>query len=745
MLPETFRRWLLTGLPVILLFTLLLISLYMMNAATQNSQQFSELYSLLLIINVLEVLVLGGLIIYNLSRLVRQYRNKATGSRLATRLVVIFVLMSTVPTSVLYYFSLDFIRRGVDTWFDTRIDQALEDALNLSRTALDWRMRDMLRQTHDMADELAERPKDEWVLSLNQLRHRGNALEVGIFYLDGQPQAFVSEDAGRLMPQAIDSHILSQLKNGLEYVGLDPSVAEPFGMSARLVVRMPAMGIEHKPTVLQAIYAVPERLETLGQSVQHSYAQYEQMQFMRGPMKTSFTFTLSMVLLLSLFTAIWAAFYFAQRLVAPIRVLAIGTRAVSSGDYHRRLPQSVAGNDELGFLVKSFNTMTERIASAQRQADRSRLVVESQKQYLEAVLSHLSSGVITFDQDHVLRTANAAAGQILGLDLDEHLGRGLDSLEEQGEILQKLSTILRPHLFGQAPGWQEQVELFGQEGRKVLMCRGVALGGGKELEGGHVIVFDDITALLQAQRDAAWGEVARRLAHEIKNPLTPIQLAAERMRHRYLGKLDEEEGALLDRSTHTIVQQVEAMKKMVQAFSDYARSPKLDIRPIKFNALIGEVLELYRADRNALIIADLDTAIGEVDLDSGRMRQLLHNLLRNAITACEGQPETKIQIVSQLNDDGQKQTVELSVCDSGIGIADNVLEQLFEPYFSTKPKGGGLGLAIVKKIVEEHNGVIWVERPEGGGACFKLRLPLRAENRDNVSTDSDKYSGLLKP
>lgn len=745
MLPEGFRRKLMTVVPVVLLFSLLLISLYMMNAATQNSQQFSELYALLLIVNILEVLVLGGLIVYNLLRLVRQYRNKATGSRLATRLVVIFVLMSTVPTSVLYYFSLDFIRRGVDTWFDTRIDQALDDALNLSRTALDWRMRDMLRQTHNMADELADRPQQDWVLSLDQLRHHSNALEVGVFYLDGQPQAFVSEDAGRLMPQGIDSSILSQLKNGIEYVGLDPSVEEPFGFSARLVVLMPAMGIEHTPTVLQAIYAVPERIETLGESVQHSYAQYEQMQFMRGPMKTSFTFTLSMVLLLSLFTAIWAAFYFAQRLVAPIRVLAIGTRAVASGDYHRRLPQSVAGNDELGFLVKSFNTMTERIASAQRQADRSRLVVENQKQYLEAVLSHLSSGVITFDQDQVLRTANASADQILGLELSTSLGQNLVALEEQNEILHKLVQALRPHLQEAEPGWQEQVELFGQEGRKVLMCRGVALAGGQNLDGGHVIVFDDITALLQAQRDAAWGEVARRLAHEIKNPLTPIQLAAERMRHRYLGKLDEEEGALLDRSTHTIVQQVEAMKKMVQAFSDYARSPKLDIRATKLNNLITEILDLYRADQRAHIIADLDTSIQEVDIDCGRMRQLLHNLIRNALAACEDQDAAKVQIVSQLNDDGERQTVEISVCDNGIGIADDVLEQLFEPYFTTKPKGGGLGLAIVKKIIEEHNGVIWVERPESGGACFKLRLPLRAENSDNKHDKNDKNRGLLKP
>lgn len=715
------RRFFSSQVPVILLVVLLLGSLYLMSSATQNSEQFSRLYIPLLVINVVELLILAGLIAVNLGRLVRQYRNHATGSRLTARLVVLFVVLAVGPVSVLYYFSLGFVRHGIDSWFDVRVDQALNDALNLSRTALDWRMRDMMRQAEYVADSISDVPPDELILSLNEMRRQIGALEVALFSVKGEVIAFSSDDAGKLAPETVDKIILSQLEGGLAYVGIDP-IRD--GLYARLVVNVPASQATLEARALQALYPVPEGINQLVDSVQAAYAQHERLVFLSGPLKFSFTLTLSIILLLSIFTAVWAAFFLARRLVAPIRILAIGTRAVAQGDYHRRLPLAATPGDELGFLVKSFNTMMGRIARAQEEARISQQRLEDQKLYLETVLGHLSSGVMTLNQDGVLRTVNTTAELILGSDIAACVGMGLVDIAARYPHMEEFIAMLASHMEQQSGSWQEQVTVFGAEGRQLLMCRGVPL---PDPDAGHVVVFDDVTTLVQAQRDAAWGEVARRLAHEIKNPLTPIQLSAERLRHKYLAMMPEDERRVLDRSTHTIIQQVETMKEMVKAFSDYARSPRLQLSALDFNELVNEVLELYRDDKQPLRIdTDFDARIGQVDVDSGRLRQLLHNLIKNAIEAQAGQDDAWIRVQTRLLDNSGGRSLELEVADNGAGIPDAMMADLFEPYISSKTKGSGLGLAIVKKIVEEHNGVIWAENSAAGGARFTIRLPLKS-------------------
>jgi nitrogen fixation/metabolism regulation signal transduction histidine kinase len=406
--------------------------------------------------------------------------------------------------------------------------------------------------------------------------------------------------------------------------------------------------------------------------------------------------------------------------VAPITEIAKGTRAVAAGDYDKQLPLPRA-RDELAFLVASFNAMTRRIAQARDDAARSKQQVEAQRSYLETVLGRLSSGVMAFDSEHHLRTANPAAHQILGVDLTPYLSRSLLDLGEISARMHQFIEAVSLPLSQVGREWREQVTLYGSDGRQVLLCRSTPFAQPDAEHQGHVLVFDDITALIKAQRDAAWGEVARRLAHEIKNPLTPIQLSAERLRHKYLKTMPEADARVLDRATHTIVQQVEAMKEMVNAFSDYARPPNMQAEPLDLDQLIAEVLELYRGAAGGLEMALAGKGL-RVEGDPLRLRQVVHNLVKNAQEATAGGPEPRVRVETGVHHEGELLFLELRVVDNGPGFDDQVMPRLFEPYVTTKAKGTGLGLAIVKKIVEEHGGSILAQNC-GSGACVIIRLP----------------------
>ena len=377
--------------------------------------------------------------------------------------------------------------------------------------------------------------------------------------------------------------------------------------------------------------------------------------------------------------------------------------------------------------------MTRRIAQARDEAAQSQQAVEQQRAYLETLLGRLSSGVIAFDEHLALRTSNDAALLILGITLDEKVPLPLDDLETDYPRLAHWCDILRRRIHN-GRDWREEVTLFGADGRQVLMCRGSPLpaatasaetpasaetsAAGAE----HVVVFDDITTLIHAQRDAAWGEVARRLAHEIKNPLTPIQLSAERLRHKLLRKLPEPDAKVVDRATHTIVQQVEAMKAMVNDFASYARTPQMQQEPFGLDGLVNEVLELYRA-APVKIIKDLAAGDAIIRGDSKRLRQVIHNLIKNASEALEEIEDPRILVRTRVLDDDDTHFVELLVEDNGTGIDPELIGRLFDPYVTSKVKGTGLGLAIVKKIIEEHGGIIRADNAESG-ARFTARLPV---------------------
>jgi nitrogen fixation/metabolism regulation signal transduction histidine kinase len=724
-------------LPMLGLFTLLLVSLSLMSDATHNSERFGELYSMLLIVNAAGLVILGVLVIVNIFQLIRQQRRKVAGARMTSRLVIMFVVLSVVPVSVVYYFSLQFLQRGIDSWFDVRIEQGLDDALELSRAALDVRLRDVLQLTMRMADEISNAEPATLTLTLYDLRVRSGAAELTLLGNDGRIVASSSAELSKIIPDQPPSEVLLLLRNRQHYIGLDP-VGES-GLFARALVPVLSARADGEVYTLQALYEVSDRFSSLADSVQEAFTHYRELAYLRTPLKFSYSLTLSIVLVLSLLAAIWAAFHSARRLVAPVRDLAEATHAVAEGDYSKRL--SVASEDELGFLVRSFNDMTRRLAKSRDEASRSQRQIEGQRAYLEAVLANLSSGVISLGRDSVVRAVNRAATQCLGVEVKDYLGRDLADIAQENTALAPFVDAINQHRTSASQAWQEEITLFGDRGRQVLMCRGAALRTTGRRGGGMVVVFDDVTAIIQAQRDAAWGEVARRLAHEIKNPLTPIQLSAERLRRRYLQAMPPDDAEILDRATHTIVNQVEAMKKMVNAFSDYARAPQLSLEPLDLHQIVQEVLDLYRgSDLKVRLVEQLGAEDSRIDGDAGRMRQLLHNLLKNALEAIRDTEGAEIRVTTRNESRAGLHQIVLSVTDNGPGFSPGIMDNLFEPYVSTKPKGSGLGLAIVKKIVEEHAGTISAENPESGGAQVVIRLMLSGD----ASADSQEEVPAVK-
>jgi nitrogen fixation/metabolism regulation signal transduction histidine kinase len=631
-----------------------------------------------------------------------------------------------LPLLVVFYFSMQFINRGIDTWFNVEVGEGLENALALSRAALEMQMRQHLYATQQISQRLGDVSERQLIFELSMLRRESGASEITIYGANNKILATSSDNSAGSLPRPLAEEVLLQMQQNRPYVALDPEDFE-----IRTAVLFTFRGRSEPLGVLQAHFPVTARLARMANSVETSYAEYQELVFLRAPLKSTFSLTLTVVLMLSLLAAIYGAFIFSRRLVAPIQDLVAGTRAVAEGDFDTRLPTPT--RDEIGFLISSFNDMTQRLAAARREASLSQALVEAERANLEVILARLSTGVLALENDLRIRTANEASGAILGVDLENRSGDLLTDIAKHSPLLEQFVDVARVHLASGETEWREQIVLRGEVGRRVLTCACTMLPGDESHSPGYVIVFDDITALLQAQRDAAWGEVARRLAHEIKNPLTPIQLSAERMRRKYLDTMNEEESRILDRATHTIVQQVEAMKEMVNAFSDYARAPDIELGRFDMDKLVREVVDLYRAQESGIdITLTSDPTMPPIEADIGRVRQILHNLIRNAAEALDNTDDGRIEVRVSLAEIDGIEVVQIRVEDNGPGFQEGAVSQVFDPYVTTKTKGTGLGLAIVKKLVEEHMGSIRAYNNAEGGAVISIRLPLNEAAREAI-------------
>ncbi|MCW8889795.1 MAG: ATP-binding protein [Sedimenticola sp.] len=728
MAPATLKRLTSGALPVIALLLVVLVSLHLMSGALQNTEELSRLFIPLLVTSILGLFAMVIVVGVNIVQLVGRYRRQAAGSRLALRLVVVFVAISLAPVAVVYYYSQQFLLQGIDSWFDVHIDQSMGDALSLGQASLDLHKLERVKITQLLLDELSGSSVAGLSLSLEELREQFGATELVLLDAGGKVITSVNADPSILITSKPDGAILQQIRSGEDFVGLEPSPNAEGQLEVRVVV---ADRIHNR--LLLARYPVSRSIADLTSKVEGSYSRYKELAFLRKSLKNTFTLSLAMVLLFSLLAAIWAAFFTARRLVKPVAGIAEGTREVAEGNYGMQLPVPKS-RDELGFLVESFNSMSRRIARSRDETARTQRQVEAQRTYLETVLGRLSSGVISLDATGCLQTANQAAGEILKVDVAMLLGRGADDLAKISPRLKQFIEAVREAVEREHRDWRGQITLIGGEGRQVLLCRGTPLAQPDDESMGYGLVFDDITNLLKAQRDAAWGEVARRLAHEIKNPLTPIQLSAERLRHKYLKKMEGKDADVMDRATHTIVSQVEAMKEMVNAFSDYARPSQIDAQPLQLDELVKEVLDLYRsAGLVGGLEVRLDAGDTRVEADPVRLRQVVHNLIKNAQEAVSGKDDPTITVTTRIKEESDCHFVELNVTDNGPGFDAEILSHLFEPYVTTKAKGTGLGLAVVKKIAEEHGGNIWAENRAQGGAHLILRLPIISS--DNSTGD----------
>jgi nitrogen fixation/metabolism regulation signal transduction histidine kinase len=717
-----------------------LVLAFMLALATNNRVAYERHYVWLFWVNVvvagLLVLVIG---VAAVRLLVRVARGKF-GSRLLLKLAAIFALVGVVPGVLIYTVSYQFVSRSIESWFDVQVEGALDAGLNLGRGTLDAQVNDLAEKTRRAAERLGEARLDPTLLAMERLREQLSVQEVAIVGTNGQIVVSAGSSAGMLAPerpsvtllrQARQTRVVSQLE-GLDddgssavtgraatVAGTGPSTpAPPARIRALAFIPSANVDLTQQDRYLYVSQILPQMLAANALAVQAAYREYQQRALAREGLRKMYIGTLTLTLILAVFGALLLAVTLARQLAEPLLVLAEGMRQVARGDLSTK--QVLASRDELGGLTRSFAEMTEQLSEARALVDRSVAQVEGARTNLQTILDNLTAGVIVFDREGRIDTVNPGATRILRLPLLSFRGRRLDEVPGLPEFARAVEQRFELHAsspeVGERDQWQDAFELQAGRGQplpsatqpvdarvrdgQTLLVRGAAMP-----QGARLLVFDDITEVVSAQRSEAWSEVARRLAHEIKNPLTPIQLSAERLQHKLESKLEGSDQAMLVRSVGTIVNQVQAMKRLVNEFRDYARLPALRLASVDLNALVAEVLALYAsAQESGLLHFEPATDLPAIEGDSTQLRQVIHNLVQNAMDAVAERPDARVRVCTEhaRTEQGETRAVRLRVVDNGPGFSDKVLKRAFEPYVTTKSKGTGLGLAVVKKIADEH-------------------------------------------
>ncbi len=689
------------------------VLLFLLATASANTSLFAEHYPVLLALNAALAALLAGLVGWQLVALARKYRSRVFGSRLTLRFLVLFALMALAPGLLVYTVSVQFLTKSIESWFDVKVDAALEGGIRLGQGAIDQMLAELNGKARAMALELADRAPSQQVSLLNRLREQASVQDAVLVSGSGTLIASATEDMSKFLPDMPGAQALRQARSNRSYLAVDAPPGKP--LAVRVVVPVNTLALGDESRYLQLRQTVPETFSRSAGAVEDAYRDYRELAVSRQGLKRIYIVTLTLALLMALFVAVALAVILSNRLSSPLANLAQATQAVARGDFSRQAP--VTSRDELGVLTESFNSMTRQLDEARRVVESNRVALETAKTHLESILANLSAGVLVFDRELRISISNQGAQAILGTELGTLAGKPLETW--RGVPASFAKSVRDAFLEHGTERWQLELGLKGTG--KTLLARGAALP--EATGGGYVLVFDDITQLIQAQRATAWAEVARRLAHEIKNPLTPIQLSAERLELKLSGRLPPNDAETLKRATQNIVNQVSAMKAMVDDFGDYARLPAPQLAGLDLNSLVSEVLALYEHS-SVPIRKRLASDLPAVRADSAQIRQVIHNLVQNAQDALEhvrqAGGEASIEVRTELAGDRAR----LSISDNGGGFPEDMMARVFEPYVTTKPKGTGLGLAIVKKIVDEHHGEVTIENRPERGASVRVLLPL---------------------
>ena len=692
--------------------------LFLLSKASSSSEFISgSSYTVVLILSGIFILSLIAIIANQIKKLFRNIKKDVMGSRLSMRLVISFTLMAVIPGLIVYLVSVNFLTRSIESWFNVKVESALDGGLKLGQKALDIMLTDLELKAERMALTLSSMPTTSQYAALSDLREKTGVQDATIISDQGKIIAVSSNDAESFLPALPTLIQLKQAENNI-YGKIEPIKNK--GLYLRVLAPINGAAISNERLILQILQPVPDSLTTLAESVQDVFQDYQKLSYSRDSLKVIFSITLTLVLMLAILTAVAIGFLLSRKLSEPLALLAEGTKKIAKGNFKTMLPEK--GKDELGVLVRSFNSMTRQLDQATQTSENNQIRLESARSYLETVLAHLSSGVIVINDDMEIKSFNIAASKILQIDLSKNTNQLITSISNKNKLLNDFVVSIQEEIkVARSKKHFEiikQFEIKYEKNNQVLSLQITPLPQNKIKN--YVLMIDDITMMIQAQRDAAWSEVARRLAHEIKNPLTPIQLSAERIKHKLGSKLNKEDTDILDKAVSTIVNQVDAMKTMVNEFSEYARAPKLSLELTDINKTIKEISHLFE-NSGIKITTTLLKGLPKIKVDVNMMRQVLINLIQNAQDAMIN--NTKKPSI-KINTNKYKNYLILSIEDNGPGFSADILKKAFEPYVTSKSHGTGLGLAIVKKIIEEHEGTIVVENIKNGGANINIQLPI---------------------
>ena len=708
-------KYLITSVAVVGLGFLILLA----QSLSNNELVSNDTFIVLLVISIAFVVCLFFLIIFQVFKLLQSVRKEITGSKLTLRLVIAFGLMVLIPVSIVYLVSVNFLTKSIESWFDVRVESALEGGLNLGQKTIDILIDDIELKGKSIAYAIANKPYEKREDILIDLREKFSISSAVLYKSDGSISA-ISESNPIIRSSTLSLEDIRRVQNG--YFG---RIEETKNKNLLLKAFIPIFYNDKNQTIdligseeiLMLSQPVPESISKMAISVESVFEEYQQLRYSRNSLKIIYTLTLTIVLMLAILTSVAISFVLSRRFTRPLSLLSEATNQIAKGNYKKIIPE--VGKDELGTLVKSFNSMTYQLETATKNSKKNRKHLEEARAFLDATLTNLATSIVVIDKNINIKMYNKSAAKLLNFKSSNMVGENLKNAIQDMKKFHSVITFIEDSLGkkNKATDISKEIVLGSQEDEKTLILKLSALHESSGIS--YILVLEDISTVAKAQRQIAWSEIARRLAHEIKNPLTPIQLSAERVQNKIINKLNEADKELLNKSTNTIIKQVDALKLMVNEFAEYSRTPSVVRKTINIAELIDEISYLY-SDNNIEIKKNYPKKIKEIKIDENKFRQVLINIFDNSKAATENIKNPKIIITVKYN----KNSSMLKIEDNGIGIPTEIIDKIYEPYVTSKKTGTGLGLAIVNKIIEEHSGNIEIKNTKPNGVCILITLPL---------------------